>query len=489
VNTLRASGRILWPNASASDALVLLVAVFIGVLVIGARPLYALPLLSVVAWYAVTRVTRAPAAVLPWVAAFSLLGDKMVLSTGLGGGVGLLRLGPLLTVTLAMAMLLVDDDIRQAASDLVRWGSPAVLFVAVGATLPFIGVLVDYPFRTITAALVPLATGSFLLFGVLVARAGVNCDRTRYLIMVWVTSIAALAGLLLFLNNRGITLPLAAALNQWGIATAEAYGTTWLIGRTGGLYTSPNILGTLGGLALVYAAFGKVTYRQRVTLVVPAFAILFVTQSRGVMLATLIAIAVGWLARERRTQRMPSQNVLTWALIGVIVGGALAGAATVFPQYVEALTERIVSAARIVTEGVEADRNFAGRVAFWAAAWQLLQQRVLGTFGPPELTLGSAVDNDYLRFALQGGMLYVGSWILYLGWLMKTGLRNGTDRFIGAGAVFLAFSALTQTPSTYVMIVGIFSLFVGMHIEHIRVRAVGAGTAHAPEKGGRQLDG
>jgi hypothetical protein len=484
VNTLPASGRILRLDASVYDTLVLLFAVLLGVIVVGAGPLYALPLLSVVAWYAVTRVAAAPAAVLPWVAAFSLLGDKMVLSTGVGGGVGLLRLGPLLTVTLAMAMLLVDEDTRRAASDLVRWGSPAVLFVAVGATLPFVGILIDYPFRTATAALVPLATGSFLLFGVIVARAGIDSDRVRYLILVWVTSIAAVAGLLLFLNNRGMTLPLAAALNRWGAATAEAYGTTWLIGRVGGLYTSPNVLGTLGGLTIVYAAFGKVNPRQRVTLVVPALTILFVTQSRGVMLATLMAVVVGWLARERRTQPMPWQSVLTWALLVVVAGGALVGAATVFPQYVDAFTGRITSAARILTQGVEADRNFAGRVVFWTAAWELLQQRVFGTFGPPELTLGSAVDNDYLRFALQGGMLYAGSWILYLAWLIKTGLHNGADRFIGAAAVFLAFSALTQTPSTYVMIVGIFSLFVGMHVEHIRVRAIGADTTYAPRKAG-----
>lgn len=479
MTTLPASGRVLRPDASTHDTLVLLFAALIGVAVIGIGPLSALPLLSVVAWYAITRVAATPATVLPWVAAFSLLGDKMVFATGVGGGVGLLRLGPLLTVTLAVAMLLVNENTRRAAADLVRWGSPAVLFVAVGATLPLVGVLVDYPFRTATAAIVPLATGSFLLFGMIVARTGIDPDRIRHCILVWVTSIAAIAGLLLFLYNRGITLPLASILDRWGASTAELYGATWLIGRTGGLYTNPNILGTLGGLTLVYAAFGRVNPRQRIALAVPGLTILFVTQSRGVMLATLMAVILGWLASERRTVRIPWQSVLTWALLVVIAGGALMGAAAVFPQYLAALTERVSSAVRILTEGVEADRNFAGRIAFWGSAWELLQQRVFGTFGPPELMLGTAVDNDYMRFALQGGFLYAGAWVFYLVWLIRTGLRGGADRFIGAGGVFLAFTALTQIPSTHVMIVGMFSLFVGMHIEQIRVRATGADTIRA----------
>ncbi|MBE0417450.1 MAG: O-antigen ligase family protein [Coriobacteriia bacterium] len=491
MSTLLASDRssrlsALFPPGEGSprDVLVPAAAALLGIVVIGLGPLYALPVLALVAWYAVVRVAAAPAAVVPWAVAFSLLGDKMVLSTGVGGGVGLLRLGPLLTIALAGAMLLVDSGARRAVADVVRWGSPAALFVAIGAVLPVVGSLIDYPFRTVTAAIVPLSTGAFFFFGVLVARTGADLDRIRYLVLVLVTSIAAVAGLLLFLNNRGITLPFAVALDQWEIATAEAYGTTWLRGRVGGLYTSPNVLGTLGGLALVCAAFGRVLTRQRIALVVPALAILFVTQSRGVMVGTFLAIAVGWLSRERSRRRVRWQSVLTWALIAVLAAGAVVGAAAVFPQYIAALSERINSAARILTEGVQADRNFAGRVAFWGSAWELLQQRVLGTFGPPEMMLGSAVDNDYLRFALQGGFLYAGAWVFYLAWLMRTGLRDGADRFVGAGAVFLAFIALTQIPSTYVMIVGIFSLFVGMHIEQIRVRAIGAGTTHTPEKAG-----
>jgi hypothetical protein len=491
VNTVLANGpaeRLSGPSGvdgvSARELLVPAAAALLGIFIIGFGPIYALPVLAIAAWYAVTRVAAAPVAALPWVAAFSLLGDKMVISTGLGGGVGLLRLGPILTIALVAAMLLVDAATREAATDVVRWGSPAALFIAIGTVLPLAGILIDYPFRTATAAIIPLATGSFVILGVLVARTRTNLARARYLMLVWTTSIAALAGVLLFLNNRGVTLPLAVALDQWGIATAAAYDTIWLRGRVGGLYTNPNVFATLGGLALVYAAVTRLTLRQRVTLVIPGLAILFVTQSRGVMIGTLAAIAVGWLSRERCVRKVRWQSVLTWTLIVVLAGSAIAGAATVFPQYVDALTERISSAVRILTEGVEADRNFAGRIAFWGSAWELLQRRVLGTLGPPELMLGTAVDNDYLRIALQGGFLYAGAWILFLVWLMRTGLRGDGDRFIGAGAVFLAFTALTQTPSMYVMVVGMFSLFVGVHIEQIRARAVGAGTVLTTEKAG-----
>lgn len=469
------------------DALVIgvpLAAALAGVAVFTFGMFWLLPLLAIVAWYAVIKITEHPVAVLPWIAAFSLLGEKMVVSTGVGGGQGLLRLGPLLSVALIALMMLADGQTRQAAADTMRWGAPAVIFVAFGAALPFVGVMLDYPFRTITAAIVPLATGASLVFGVLIARNGADRDRVRYLMLLTVTIVAALAGILLFLFNRGIVLPGALAIDQWGIDTAEAYGTTWLRGRVGGLYTSPNILGTLGGLALVFAAFGDLAPRQRVALVAPALAILFVTQSRGVILGTVLAIAVGAAFRERRSAMVRWQSIVTWVLVVVLAIAAVVGAATVFPQYVEALTERIVSAARVLTEGAGADRNFAGRVVFWQSAWQLLQERALGTFGPPELALGTAVDNDYLRFALQGGFLYAGAWILYLVWLMTTGLRRGADRFVGAGAVFLAFTALTQTPSTYVMVIGMFSLFVGMHIEGIRVSGIAPRTRRTRQEAG-----
>ena len=469
---------------TASDAIVPVAAALVGITAIAIDPLYALPVAALAAWYAVLRIAAVPAALLPWAAVFSLLGDKMIVSTGLGGGTGVLRLGPLVSIALLGALLLVDAETRAAAADVVRWGSPAALFVLVGAVIPLVGTMLDYPPRTATATIVPLATAAFLVFGVRVTRGGADRDRVRYLMLAWVTPIAAAAGLLLFLRNRGVELPLAAQLHEWGLATAEAYGTTWLIGRSGGLYTSPNVFATLAGLALVFAAFGSIRPRQRLVLALPALLILFVTLSRGVMLGTAVAIAVGWLARTRRSTPLRWQTILLWSLALVVVVAGVIAAAAVFPTYVDALTGRLGSALRVLTEGAQADRNFAGRIAFWGSAVDLLQLRPLGTFGPPELLLGSAVDNDYLRFALQGGFLYAGAWLLYLAWLVITGLRDGADRFVGAAAIFLAVTALTQTPSTYVMVVGMFSLFVGMHIEQIRMRATGAPLAGPPQESG-----
>ena len=392
------------------------------------------------------------------------------------GGEGLLRLGPLVNIGLLGALLLADGRVRRAAADVVRWGAPAALFVAFGTALPFVGALADYPLRTVSAAIVPLATGASLVFGVLVVRAGVDWERARFVTLMSVTTVAAAAGLLLFLHYRGITLPLAVALHEWGLATAEAYGTPWLIGRVGGLYTNPNILATLGGLALVFAAFGRVTLAQRVALVLPALAIMFVTQSRSVLVGTLVAVLIGAAFGRRRRGILRWQTIMTWTLVAAFVIAAAAGAAVVFPQHADTLVDRLASAARVVTEGAGADPNFAARVVFWGAAWDLLRHHALGTFGPPELLLGTAIDNDYLRFALQGGFLYAGAWILYLVWLMGTGLRGGADRFIGAGAVFLALTAITQTPSAYVMVIGMFSLFVGMHVERLRTEAHENGT-------------
>jgi len=480
------ANRVLSSRCEKTTLLVPLVAGLVGVTALIFGPLWVLPVLALAAWYLVERIAHSPTFIVVWIAVFSLLGDKMILSTGVGDGQGLLRLGPLTSIALVGAMLVSDENARRATVDTLRWGSPAVLLVAIGTALPVFGVMLDYPLRTVTAAIVPLATGASLVLGVLSARSGLHRDRVRYLMLLSVTTIAAAVGLVLFLFNRGVVLPGATAIDQWGIATAQAYGSTWLRGRVGGLYTSPNIFGTLGGLALVFVASSSLTPWRRAALVVPALAILFVTQSRGVILATVIAITVGAVFRERRRATIRPQAVITSALVAALVIVALTAAAAVFPQYVGALNERIVSAARILTEGIQADRNFAGRISFWQSAWQLLKERPLGTFGPPELTLGTAVDNDYLRFALQGGFLYSGAWILYLVWLITTGLRNDADRFVGIGAVFLAVTGLTQTSSSFVMVIGMFSLFVGMHIEGIRLRSIDS-SAHSIQQEAGEL--
>jgi hypothetical protein len=458
--------------------------ILVGIAALTLGPLYLLPLIALVAWYAIMRIAAKPSMVLVWIALYSLLGDKMIVSTGIGEGQGLLRFGPLLSVVLLAAMLLVDNHTRMAARDVVNWGTPAVLFAAAGAVLPVLGVMSGSPVRTITAAIPPLAMGASLVFGVLIARSEIDPDRGRYLVLLTVSWAAAAVAALLFLFNRGIVLPLAREFNQWGVATAQAHGNTWLIGRTSGVYTSPNVLAILGGLTLLFAVFGRLVFRQRVALAIPAFAILFVTQSRTVIFATGVAIVIGAIFGKRRPGLTRWRTMLGWALVVMLVAAALIGASAVFPQYVESLTGRITAAVRIFSEGPQADRNFAGRVAFWKSAWTLFQQRPLGTLGPPELALGTAVDNDYLRFIVQGGILYAGMWIFYVTWLVTTGLAHGDDRFIGAGGIFLALTALALTPSTYVMVIGVFSLFVGMHIEHIRRHNLEPCTRHHSQETG-----
>lgn len=478
---LTAKAHARWGSAEYAIAAVALLAASAAITV---GPLYALPLVVLVFWYAIARVTTDPTVLLIWIALYSLLGDKMIVSTGVGGGQGLLRLAPIINLALLAALFLVDGHTRSAINDVVYWGAPAALFVTVGAALPLLGPLSGSPLRTVTGAIPLLAMGASLVFGVLVARSDIDHDRARYLVLLSVSWVAAGAGVLLFLFNRGITLPLAREIHLWGLATAESYGNTWLIGRTSGLYTSPNVLGTLGGLTVLYAVFGRLASRQRAALAVPALAILFVTQSRMVILATGASIALGVLFGERRAGMVRWQAIVSWVLVAVVLGAAVIGVSTVFPQYIQSLTTRISAIAHVFSEGATADRNLAGRVGFWQSAWALFQQHPLGTFGPPELALGTAVDNDYLRFALQGGVLYAGVWILYLAWLTTTGLARHGDKFIGAGGVFLTFTALTQISSTYTMVIGVFSLFVGMHIERIRQHRLSAGTRQPSQQTG-----
>jgi hypothetical protein len=95
--------------------------------------------------------------------------------------------------------------------------------------------------------------------------------------------------------------------------------------------------------------------------------------------------------------------------------------------------------------------NLAGRLDYWSAVVDLNVYYPWGTWGPPELLLGTSVDSSWFHAFAQGSVPYAASLALLLAaplFLLHT--RHG--RALVLMAVLVAAAGLTQTPLGYPVI-------------------------------------
>ena len=321
-------------------------------------------------------------------------------------------------------------------------------YLAMSAVLPLLGVAIGlYPLRGLAAIRVPLIAVSALLIGAEVRRKESNTLAAWGLPLV-IAAVLQGAYALFQQLLAGHLLPLGPwdALFRWDISTQLAYGRGLVVGRSAGLYTNANILGTWAGIALLVGIF--VMARNRRYLIVGAsLAALVLSQSRGATLALVVSLAF-LLILEIRRKRAPQLRVL--ATYGAIVGAVFVGwfllAAAGAPT--SNLPSRLMEGIGILLGGH--DPNIAGRVQFWGAGLALLRVHPWGTFGPPEVLLGSAVDSEWVRTLLQGGPLYVIMLgIALVGGALLPGVDSTERRIVRLLSVLLAIAAITQIPMQY----------------------------------------
>ncbi|MFI5260014.1 MAG: hypothetical protein ACHQ01_10470, partial [Candidatus Limnocylindrales bacterium] len=199
----------------------------------------------------------------------------------------------------------------------------------------------------------------------------------------------------------------------------------------------------------VILAWTMLTPRLRGIGITLAAVTLLLSQSRGALVALLVALAVGgaWavvIGRGGRSNAL--RTVVTFSLAG-LVGAAVVLA--IGPS--QELLSRFGSLLNVVTKGPTADPNLAGRLDYWSAVLNLNLTYPLGTLGPPETILGTAVDSSWFRAFAQGSVPYVAA----LASLLVAPLAVRNSRF-GRGlvlvAVIVAVAGLTQTPLDYPVI-------------------------------------
>ena len=114
--------------------------------------------------------------------------------------------------------------------------------------------------------------------------------------------------------------------------------------------------------------------------------------------------------------------------------------------------------------GSTADASLSQRFDFWAGASALSALYPLGTFGPPEMLLGTAVDNDWIRLFLQASIAgFAAMGVMLIGGAIFADRSRLCGRALTACSVVLAVCALTQTPLTYPPI-ALYWLVVGFSI-------------------------
>lgn len=238
-------------------------------------------------------------------------------------------------------------------------------------------------------------------------------------------------------------------MRQWDVETQRSLSEAYVIvGRSTGLFINANTFSLWAVIALVFSYYYLDGIRRHTGV---AFAIISIlgSQSRTGVLC-LVVLLLFWAVHALRDSSALSRRLLpaiVFALPLVVAAYALG----LVQRLLEGgLVTRLASAVSIVDQGVQADANLMGRVE----AWQLARDYApadprfsLGTLGPPQVQFGGFIDNQFVAFFLQGGVLLAGAYVLAL--LSPLTLRRRGVRPVAPLAVVcavVALESLTLTP-------------------------------------------
>jgi O-antigen ligase len=383
----------------------------------------------------------------------AILGDRLLLPAG---GGSMLPLVPLMAAAVAAIAVW-----RGGPRTLWFMVAPGFLigilpYLLLTISLPIAGVVVaGFPDRTMLAILSGVSAFSFLVIGAaLSADTGRSC--APWLLIGITLQLAYSIGQAASLGG-GVAAELFAPLRAWDLSLVDI--DTYVQARSTGLYLNPNELGFWAALATVLAwtlMRGKARYLG----VVLAIATLVLSESRGSIIALVAATAVGSVLAWRR-------GTLGWhsvRTVGLAVGLIVLIVVAVFElRPSEPGATRLTAIFGVLTQGAQADSSLSGRIDFWQAVLDFLDTRPFGSLGPPELAIGSAIDNDWFRALARGSVPYLGAMALVV--LTPLTVRRGPRReALWLATVVVVVAATSQIPFDYPPIV-LFWLLMGTGIQ------------------------
>ena len=394
----------------------------------------------------------------------SVLAERAILSLSTGGSGGL-QLVAFVAPAAAIAAV-----IRYGASHSLGFmASPRFVFavlpyLVLDFVLPFLGVMYNrYPERTLWSATEATTALSFLILGA-VWSADRRSTGWQFLLLALVANFAYAAGQAIYLAQ----LPgwqFFGPFHQWDLSLQSIYGEL-VQARGTGLFFNPNTLGLWCGVGVVLG-WAMLPGRWRTIGVVLAVLTLVLSESRGASVALVAAILVGAvsaIASGRLGKLGGVRSVITYAAAIALAAGA---ALVIEPQ--GTVFERFSALIAIVTQGPQADANLAGRIDYWSAVVSLNAVYPFGTWGSPEMILGTAIDSSWFRAFAQGSVPYM----TLLGLVVASAFTIGSFRWapqLRMLAVLVAVAGLTETSFSYPPIF-MFWMLLGAGLQS-NVRAV-----------------
>jgi O-Antigen ligase len=412
---------------------------------------------------------------IPFVLACAALADRAVVgvSTGGRGALGLVSVA----APLVAAATIVRYGSRRSVGFLAHpafvWGIAP--FLVLTAVLPIFGVMFyGFPERTLLSITGATTALSFLVIG---AALSPRDDQawSRWLLLAIALQLLYATGQTMYLA-RASGWELFTPFHQWDLSLQRLFGEL-VQARGTGLYFNPNELGLWAGAAVILA-WTMLPSRLRGIGVTLAVVTLLLSQSRGASVALVAALVVGAVLSVARGRAGPS----TWfrAVLSFGVAGLVAAVVVLAIEPAGALVGRFGALLDVLTKGPTADPNLAGRLDYWSAVMNLNVVYPWGTWGPPEMLLGTAIDSSWYEAFAQGSVPYAATLALLL--IAPLAVRN--TRF-GRGlvlvAVLVAVAGLTQTPLGYPVIY-IFWALLGVGLQasvaaRTSARAIGRDTA------------
>lgn len=382
-------------------------------------------------------------AIILFVFVWVLADDRAVLTFATGGRGAL----PLLTfVAPAAAVYAIARHGTAQTLSFVR--SPVFLigvlpYLAFTFILPFLGVMFTrYSERTLVSVAGATTAFSFMVLGAATSTAPLRQWRP-WIAGALLLQLAYAAGQASYLN-RWPGWELFSPFHSWDLSLEGVYGTL-VQARSSGLFFNPNELGLWAGAAAILA-WTILTPRWRLAGVALAIATLVLSQSRGATVALVAACCVGIAMAFVRGRVHAPAAARTVIFVGLATALAIIVVLLVEPS--DGLVDRFSALAAVVAQGPRADANLAGRLDYWASVVDLNAVYPLGTLGPPEALLGTAVDSTWFRVLAQGSVPYLGALILLLAAPFALHEPKFGDTLIMITVLF-AVAGLTQTPFNY----------------------------------------
>jgi len=377
------------------------------------------------------------------------------------GGLGLVSVFVPVMVGLGLICLLVPTaNARRIGWPrlFAQWGP----YWACAGVVPLLAISFgSYPLRvafaSVSGALVPMAV---VVIGVRIALLVREPSRAvSAALSIAVPAVLAYSAFQWAYSSGALDAAVWQSMADWDRATALAYGVGEL-SRSSGPYVNPNILGAWGALTFVMAATlmqGRVT---RPFVMGAAILTILLSQSRGSFVALVaggaVVLLMGARTPDGRQDRSGSTRQLMIAGFVTALGLGLAGGLPGVTRIVDGLLSFL--------PGSALDPNMTGRLELWSAAGALSASYPLGTWGPPEMILGTAVDSDWVRLFLQAsifGVVAVG--LMLIGGAALANRSLATGRALAASSIVVGFSMITQTPLGYPPI-ALYWLLVGFSI-------------------------